>query len=240
MLVVVGAAVVVVVVMVVVVGAAVVVVVVGVTVVVVVEVVDGGDVVVEIVEVVVVVVGADVVVSSDVLVVPASPPQAATKKTPASASLANGLMRRLSTVPAVRRNRTDRPSSHLDAVSLPEWTRMTRPSDSRVHESPCSPPTAACGLTWYPSSSPLKAICIYTAVDHKPKTTRRLQRLINIEQNPSVALLAEDYDEDWERLWWVRAEGVAVIVDARRQVHTESTCSSRSTSSTRTDGPQVL
>jgi PPOX class probable F420-dependent enzyme len=60
---------------------------------------------------------------------------------------------------------------------------------------------------------------IYTAVDHKPKTTRRLQRLINIEKNPSVALLAEDYDEDWEQLWWVRAEGVATIVDARAGAH---------------------
>jgi PPOX class probable F420-dependent enzyme len=60
---------------------------------------------------------------------------------------------------------------------------------------------------------------IYTAVDHKPKTTRRLQRLVNIERDPSVALLVDEYDEDWDRLWWVRADGAAVILDATSAAH---------------------
>ena len=47
---------------------------------------------------------------------------------------------------------------------------------------------------------------IYTAVDAKPKTTRDLRRLRNIRENPMVAVLADHYDEDWSRLWWVRAE----------------------------------
>lgn len=55
---------------------------------------------------------------------------------------------------------------------------------------------------------------IYTAVDHKPKTTRRLQRLVNIERNPAVALLADEYDDDWSRLWWVRADGDAAVVES--------------------------
>ena len=29
-----------------------------------------------------------------------------------------------------------------------------------------------------------------------------------------VALLADHYDEDWSRLWWVRADGQAAIHDA--------------------------
>ena len=50
---------------------------------------------------------------------------------------------------------------------------------------------------------------LYTAVDAKRKTTKRLRRLTNIEANPSVSLLVDHYDEDWTQLWWVRADGVA-------------------------------
>lgn len=53
---------------------------------------------------------------------------------------------------------------------------------------------------------------IYTAVDHKPKSTRDLKRLRNLRENPRVALLADHYADDWERLWWVRADGRAEIV----------------------------
>jgi PPOX class probable F420-dependent enzyme len=53
---------------------------------------------------------------------------------------------------------------------------------------------------------------IYTAVDHKPKTTPNLRRLRNIEENPRVALLADHYAEDWAALWWVRVDGRAVIL----------------------------
>ena len=52
---------------------------------------------------------------------------------------------------------------------------------------------------------------VYTAVDHKPKTTPRLQRLRNIAGNPLVALLAQRYDDDWDALWWVRVDGPATV-----------------------------
>jgi PPOX class probable F420-dependent enzyme len=54
---------------------------------------------------------------------------------------------------------------------------------------------------------------VYTAVDAKPKRTRRLQRLANVRVEPRCALLVDGYDEDWSRLWWVRADGVARVVD---------------------------
>ena len=54
---------------------------------------------------------------------------------------------------------------------------------------------------------------IYTGVDHKPKSTRRLQRLLNILANPHVAVLADHYAADWDQLWWVRADGLATIQD---------------------------
>ncbi len=52
---------------------------------------------------------------------------------------------------------------------------------------------------------------VYTAVDAKPKSTQRLRRLDNIEHNPAVSLLVDHYDDDWSRLWWVRADGSASV-----------------------------
>ncbi|SEF12820.1 TIGR03668 family PPOX class F420-dependent oxidoreductase [Jiangella alba] len=54
---------------------------------------------------------------------------------------------------------------------------------------------------------------IAIAVDQKPKTTVALRRLRNIAENPLVSLLCDHYDEDWTQLWWVRADGRAVVLD---------------------------
>ena len=54
---------------------------------------------------------------------------------------------------------------------------------------------------------------VYIAIDHKPKTTTNLQRLRNIRENPRVALLADHYEDDWDRLWWVRLDGHARIIE---------------------------
>ncbi|MDH6677351.1 PPOX class probable F420-dependent enzyme [Rhodococcus sp. LBL1] len=53
---------------------------------------------------------------------------------------------------------------------------------------------------------------IYTAVDDKPKTTRRLKRLANIAATGRVSLLVDHYDDDWTRLWWVRVDGAAQVI----------------------------
>jgi PPOX class probable F420-dependent enzyme len=58
---------------------------------------------------------------------------------------------------------------------------------------------------------------IVFAVDHKPKSTSALRRLDNIAAQPRVAFLVDDYDELWERLWWVRADGAARIVSGTRR-----------------------
>lgn len=52
----------------------------------------------------------------------------------------------------------------------------------------------------------------FTAVDAKPKSTNRLQRIRNLEANPSVSLLVDHYDDDWTQLWWVRVDGVARVL----------------------------
>jgi PPOX class probable F420-dependent enzyme len=54
---------------------------------------------------------------------------------------------------------------------------------------------------------------LYGAIDHKPKQSRDLRRLRNIRANPQVAVLADHYEDDWERLWWVRVDGRARIID---------------------------
>ena len=54
---------------------------------------------------------------------------------------------------------------------------------------------------------------IYHAVDHKPKRTTALKRLANLRADPRASVLADAYDEDWTRLWWVRADGTARILE---------------------------
>ena len=58
----------------------------------------------------------------------------------------------------------------------------------------------------------LEGDTVWLVVDEKPKRHRRLQRVVNIRAEPRVSLLADSYDEDWNRLWWVRADGHARIV----------------------------
>ena len=65
------------------------------------------------------------------------------------------------------------------------------------------------------------------AVDHKPKSTDRLQRLANIAANPRVSLLADEWSDDWAQLWWARADGVAeetATADPRRGVALDALC----------------
>ena len=54
---------------------------------------------------------------------------------------------------------------------------------------------------------------LYFAVDEKPKRTRDLKRLRNIAGHPGVSVLVDHYEDDWTRLWWVRVDGVARLID---------------------------
>jgi len=59
---------------------------------------------------------------------------------------------------------------------------------------------------------------VWFVVDRKPKRHRRLQRLANLEADPRASVLVDAYDEDWRRLWWVRADGRARIVASGREL----------------------
>ncbi len=52
---------------------------------------------------------------------------------------------------------------------------------------------------------------LVTAVDHKPKSTINLARIANLTRNPRCSVLVEHYDDDWDRLWWVRIDGSGVV-----------------------------
>jgi PPOX class probable F420-dependent enzyme len=60
----------------------------------------------------------------------------------------------------------------------------------------------------------LREGAVYITIDQKPKSDpRSLRRLRNIADNPSVALVADRYDEDWTRLGWVMLRGPAEILE---------------------------
>jgi PPOX class probable F420-dependent enzyme len=55
-------------------------------------------------------------------------------------------------------------------------------------------------------------LIIYTAVDQKPKSGTNLKRLRNVAENPRVTMLTDHYSDDWDTLWWARADGRAEIL----------------------------
>ena len=93
---------------------------------------------------------------------------------------------------------------------------MPSPEDARVAR------LATVGADGRPHVVPICFVLagdvLYTAVDEKPKRTRRLKRLENIEANPQVEVVIDHWDEDWSRLWWVRLRGTARIVEDRHAV----------------------
>jgi PPOX class probable F420-dependent enzyme len=58
----------------------------------------------------------------------------------------------------------------------------------------------------------LEGDVLYSAVDRKPKRSRRLRRLENVMRRPDVTLLIDHYEEDWSKLWWVRLRGSARVL----------------------------
>jgi PPOX class probable F420-dependent enzyme len=61
---------------------------------------------------------------------------------------------------------------------------------------------------------------IVTIVDSKPKRSSNLQRLRNIRVHPDVSVIVDHYEDEWSRLWWVRADGRARILEAGPEYQT--------------------
>ena len=59
---------------------------------------------------------------------------------------------------------------------------------------------------------------LFVPIDGKPKSGRPLKRVGNVERNPNVSLLIDEYDDDWSRLRWLRADGTAEVVPTSVEV----------------------
>jgi PPOX class probable F420-dependent enzyme len=55
---------------------------------------------------------------------------------------------------------------------------------------------------------------VYSAVDEKPKRSLRLARLDNVLTHAAASLLVDHYDDDWSRLWWIRLDGSARVLES--------------------------
>lgn len=94
--------------------------------------------------------------------------------------------------------RLDAAEARRRFMTSPVLRLATVASDGQPHVIPC---------TFAVDS--LERIAI--GVDNKPKSTIDLRRLRNIADNPRVSLIVDHYDDDWNNLWWARADGVATI-----------------------------
>lgn len=65
---------------------------------------------------------------------------------------------------------------------------------------------------------------IYSPIDEKPKSVdaSSLKRVRNIERNPRVAFVIDEYSEDWTRLVYVLIIGAAEIVLPNKEANQEA------------------
>jgi len=93
------------------------------------------------------------------------------------------------------------PKSVIDAL-LDAWqvARLaTIALEGRPHQVPVVFARIA-GLLWSP-------------IDAKPKQAGELARVRHLRANPAASLLLDDYAEDWSRLWWLRVDVTARVVE---------------------------
>jgi PPOX class probable F420-dependent enzyme len=69
---------------------------------------------------------------------------------------------------------------------------------------------------------------IAIAIDEKPKgDPARLRRVRNIRERPEVALIVDDYAEDWRQLAWVLVRGAATVIEPGAAGHAEAVAALR-------------
>ncbi|MGD0423627.1 MAG: TIGR03668 family PPOX class F420-dependent oxidoreductase [Candidatus Bathyarchaeia archaeon] len=77
---------------------------------------------------------------------------------------------------------------------------------------------ATCNLSLRPHVIPICFVfhndAIYSAIDEKPKRRKPpgLRRIINIEANPNVCMIIDQYDENWRKLRFFIIHGKAKLI----------------------------
>jgi PPOX class probable F420-dependent enzyme len=99
---------------------------------------------------------------------------------------------------------------------LPDWARALVRASRTGHLATASPSGEPHVI---PVCYTLVDDALYIAIDEKPKSGRRLQRLRNIDTTGRAALVVDHYDEDWTQLAWALARGPATIIDANDPAH---------------------
>ena len=94
--------------------------------------------------------------------------------------------------------RLDPEEARARFVASPVLRMATAGRDGRPHVVPCTFVVDGSGR-------------IAVGIDSKPKSSVNLRRLRNIGENPQVSLIVDHYADDWDQLWWARADGTAVI-----------------------------
>lgn len=84
-------------------------------------------------------------------------------------------------------------------------------SEARVARLGTTDPDGAPNLV--PICFALEGDTLYSGVDQKPKTTKKLRRLENIARDPRVMVLVDHYEDHWDRVWWVRLRGRARVLE---------------------------
>jgi PPOX class probable F420-dependent enzyme len=60
--------------------------------------------------------------------------------------------------------------------------------------------------------------CYFIPIDEKTKRSRpeNLKRVRNIQANPNVALLIDEYNEDWRKLYFIMIQGKGLILGGKK------------------------
>jgi PPOX class probable F420-dependent enzyme len=108
-------------------------------------------------------------------------------------------------------SRPDASDDHLELMLSPEQLAFAQ--RQRVAH------LATTGADGQPHVVPVTFVllggALYFVIDQKPKRTTRLKRLRNIEENSSVAIVIDRYDDDWSKLAWIMVQGAASIVGSQ-------------------------
>ena len=65
--------------------------------------------------------------------------------------------------------------------------------------------------------------CYFLPIDEKTKRSRpqNLKRVTNIQENPNVALLIDEYNEDWTKLYFIMIQGKGSILGGKKLKHNQ-------------------